>query len=298
MIIGCPSCSTKFGVPDNALGPTGRKVKCAKCSHVWLATIADAKPEPAKKRAPQPPEPEAVQDKVDDNFSAPAENIEPETTPVEPADEHIQKDDFDHDVKDFGNGSVEEALAVIKGSAFEEPDFPLGKGQIKENEIIPKSKSIIIGWASLGVFIITLVVAFFFLQKGLSHTWPPITKLYEMVGMAEHKPEEAAHKANEMKRRDPSEYISITNDATVEALANGTPALVIRGSVSNSADFDINLPGAEIVLRNERRENILVWPFEFDEKTLKAGKTMPFIEAVPKPPSDTTEFELMLLWDK
>jgi len=35
MIITCPSCATKFDVPDAALGSTGRKVKCVRCAHVW-----------------------------------------------------------------------------------------------------------------------------------------------------------------------------------------------------------------------------------------------------------------------
>ncbi len=45
MIITCPSCSAQFAVPDGAIPPVGRKVKCAKCSHVWhqkpLEAVAD-----------------------------------------------------------------------------------------------------------------------------------------------------------------------------------------------------------------------------------------------------------------
>ncbi len=35
MIIICEKCSTKFNVPDHAIGPTGRQVKCSSCSHAW-----------------------------------------------------------------------------------------------------------------------------------------------------------------------------------------------------------------------------------------------------------------------
>lgn len=35
MILCCPACRTQFKVDPALLGPDGRKVRCAKCSHVW-----------------------------------------------------------------------------------------------------------------------------------------------------------------------------------------------------------------------------------------------------------------------
>lgn len=35
MILTCPQCSTQFAVPPNAIKAEGRKVRCAKCKHVW-----------------------------------------------------------------------------------------------------------------------------------------------------------------------------------------------------------------------------------------------------------------------
>ncbi len=37
MIIACPSCETRFEVNAAAFPPGGRKVKCARCAHVWHA---------------------------------------------------------------------------------------------------------------------------------------------------------------------------------------------------------------------------------------------------------------------
>ncbi len=36
MIISCPECDGKFRVPDEALGETGRKVRCKSCRHTWF----------------------------------------------------------------------------------------------------------------------------------------------------------------------------------------------------------------------------------------------------------------------
>ncbi|MBN2529283.1 MAG: zinc-ribbon domain-containing protein [Deltaproteobacteria bacterium] len=46
MIIKCPECSTAYNVPDSTMGAKPRKMKCAKCKHIF--TIA--------RRAERPPE--------------------------------------------------------------------------------------------------------------------------------------------------------------------------------------------------------------------------------------------------
>lgn len=39
MILTCKNCNTNFAVPDNAIGPSGRKVRCSKCLNVWFASF-------------------------------------------------------------------------------------------------------------------------------------------------------------------------------------------------------------------------------------------------------------------
>lgn len=88
MIIACPACSTRYVVPDTAIGVDGRTVRCARCRHSWFQNGPDLPEREAAALAPATPESVSGSDSPE----LPEQTAPAAAPPAAPAPERTEPD--------------------------------------------------------------------------------------------------------------------------------------------------------------------------------------------------------------
>ncbi|MDG5747792.1 zinc-ribbon domain-containing protein [Qipengyuania sp. XHP0207] len=282
MIIACPACSTRYVVPDSAIGVEGRTVRCAKCKHSWFQDGADAEQVVAAQKRPAagagaaPPPPPTIPREA--TAERPRATREPAPQARDDAGASATK-------QGFGYSGAVTAHAQGDGPDFDERKPPYGEVQdelppppVPDREDDGPSRfdhappfrprrNITKMWTiAAAVFALLALGTIAAVNLVGLPDWMPVAK--PLFGQAQ--PDlELSFPVEEQERR---------------TLPNGTEFFGAKIIVRNTARESRNVPPILIVLLDQRERQVYSWVVNPPQPSLAPGEEITINEAVTDVP--------------
>jgi predicted Zn finger-like uncharacterized protein len=154
MILTCPQCETRYQADAAKFAPPGRKVRCAKCGHLWHQDAPE--PEEGGLRPFTTPEPEPAP--APEPVSAPVTEPEPQRAAYVPAEAPV-------------------AEPVAQNRTTVTAKKPVARSRM------PMRIGLIAGW--LGLVVVILVIGWSTLtyRQQIATVWPQAASVYAALGL-------------------------------------------------------------------------------------------------------------------
>lgn len=149
MQVACPKCNARYLVPDDKIGPNGRRVRCVRCDEEWRT---EAAPPPSPDVPQAEPAPEAPSN------SAAAADAE---TPAAAVPPHVDP--------------------PSRANPVRVDPVPRDRSPVP---IVPKRMRPWLGWLVLGLWVLAVVAGFFLGSEKIRSVWPASSKIYDAIGMS------------------------------------------------------------------------------------------------------------------
>lgn len=261
MLLVCPSCRTRYIVPDNAVGVGGRQVRCANCKHGWFQEGAVAPPEAAQPMsAAQTP---SEDEEPSGDASAPA------TTPLvspDPAPRfRVADTDADDAQPAFPRFAHERAVAPDPAAVYVDPALSAGIWAEKETMQSRFAHAPPFNQRRSPAKIWTLAAIIFALTVTLMGT------AISYFGMPDIGLSSGAE--------EPELTIVLNENLELNEREDGTPYFIASGSIVNPTGVKQNVPDMLVTLKDASGRPVYSWKMKAKAGTLAPGAKVDFSEA-------------------
>lgn len=257
VVITCPNCGTRYQVPPDALGASGRKVSCAECGAAWLAVPA----------APPPPAPELPaeeEDRLDAGFAAEQAAL------LSEAAEH-EADAVHEEIAEAESRPV--ISPAVRAQKKAEGRFRRRQRSIENRLPAARLRRL----ARIGAFVALAVVlaGLYAFRVEIVRMAPSLAGLYAAVGL-------------------PVNIVGLdfTSISTEMARRDGVDVLAVAGTIYPVTAREVSVPPVLVEIRDRNGASLYEWSVTLPQRTLQPGETLRLATELASPPAGATSVRL------